>query len=435
MRNPGRSNRFSGNGESGRHKPAERALRDSEARLKAAADLLGFGLYTWNPQTNEFDWDARVKAMWGLNGDADVTYDTWRAAIHPDDLERVEAAVQRCVDTDGDGAYEIEYRVGGADGLERWVATRGKTSFEKGKAIGFLGVALDVTAHRRVESQLRRLNETLEQCVAERTLALEYANRRLVAEMQEHQRADAKLRDLQSDLSDAARVSAMGQMTATLAHELNQPLTAAGNFANAGYRRLGQANPDITAAREDVAEAAAQVLRAGQIIRRWRDFVGRGETQRSVESVPRIIEEAIQLAMTGSAGIAVHVDVRLEPAASHVFADRIQIQQVLVNLIRNALEAMTSSPQCELGFTSKTLGEEMIEIAVTDSGSGLSKPAKQRLFEPFASTKENGMGLGLSICRSIIEAHGGVLSTSPNPSGGTIFRFTLPTVPTNGELH
>jgi two-component system sensor kinase FixL len=177
-----------------------------------------------------------------------------------------------------------------------------------------------------------------------------------------------------------------------------------------------------------IDEAAEEVLRAGQIIRRLRDFVSRGETERRVESVVTMVEEASGLALTGAGAIGVRAGFRFDPDADRAFVDRIQIQQVLVNLMRNALEAMATSKRRELEVTTTLLDGETVEIAVADSGPGLAKEVANRLFEPFVSTKANGMGLGLSICRSIVEAHGGRLKGEPNLGGGTVFRFTLAAV-------
>ena len=216
-------------------------------------------------------------------------------------------------------------------------------------------------------------------------------------------------------------------MAAALAHELNQPLTAATNFVNAARRGLARGDPHtIEVARQDMEEAVRQQLRAGQIIGRLRDFSGRGATERRIESVVTLVEEATAFALTGTGAHGVDVSFGFDPQASQAFVDRIQIQQVLVNLIRNALEAMAASKRRELVLTTALLEEESIEIAVGDSGPGLAKEIVDHLFEPFISTKRDGMGLGLSICRTIVEAHGGRIRVSENPGGGLIFRFTLP---------
>jgi C4-dicarboxylate-specific signal transduction histidine kinase len=241
---------------------------------------------------------------------------------------------------------------------------------------------------------------------------------------------------LQVALSHAGRLSAAGQMAAALAHELSQPLAAATNSANAARRMLarsGQAKTDTV--REILDEISRQSLRAGQILRRLRDFVVRGESDMHVESINTMIEEAIAFARVGYEALGVRVQFKFDPQAQDVLANRIQIQQVLVNLIRNAFEAMESSNRRELVVTTHRLNRETIEIAVIDSGPGLPKEVVAHLFEPFVSTKHNGMGLGLSICRSIVEAHGGALRHGANPEGGTVFHFTLPSASSAGESH
>jgi two-component system, LuxR family, sensor kinase FixL len=299
-----------------------------------------------------------------------------------------------------------------------------------GSIIGASKIARDVTERQRAEAALLGLNQELEQRVAERTAALEDANRRLRVEIAERERADARLHEMQSELFHAARLSAMGQMAAALAHELNQPFTAAGNFVAAARRRLVSGQREtIDAAREDMDDAAAQVLRAGEIIHRQRAFVTRGETERRPESIARMIEEASALALTGMHGLGVELRFRFDPDVSEALADRVQIQQVLVNLMRNAVEAMTQSERHELDVVTRLIDQDTVEIAIADTGPGLAADVVEHLFDPFVSTKRNGMGLGLSICRSIVEAHGGRIDSEPNPGGGTIFRFTLVAVP------
>src|SRR5258705_503416 len=223
-------------------------------------------------------------------------------------------------------------------------------------------------------------------------------------------------------------------MTAALAHELNQPLTAATNSVNAARRLLAKGDQQtIGTVREIMEEAAADTMRAGHIVRRLRDFVIRREVEMKEESVKSIVKEACAFALIGAKASGVRVDLRFDPNASQVLADRVQVQQVLVNLLRNSIEAMADAKRRKLSVTTTLINAETVDVAVADTGTGLARGVADRLFEPFVSTKRNGMGLGLSICRSIVEAHGGRLRSEPNPGGGAIFRFTLAATSRTGE--
>ncbi len=248
-----------------------------------------------------------------------------------------------------------------------------------------------------------------------------------VRDLTEHQQTQARLQELQSELVHVSRLSAMGEMASALAHELNQPLAAISNYMK-GSRRLlaGSADPNATKIENAMDRAAEQALRAGQIIRRLRDFVSRGESEKRVESLSKLIEEAGALGLAGAREQNVQLRFNLNPEADLVLADRVQIQQVLVNLFRNALEAMAQSPQRELIATNIRVADDMIEIAVSDTGTGFHDDVKPNLFQTFFTTKETGMGVGLSISRSIIEAHGGRMWAENNDMGGATFRFTLP---------
>jgi C4-dicarboxylate-specific signal transduction histidine kinase len=275
----------------------------------------------------------------------------------------------------------------------------------------------------------------LEHRVAERTVELAHANSQLKTEIAERERSDIRLHDLRLELFHAARLSEAGQMTAALAHELNQPLTAATNSVNAARRLLSQGDSrTIGTVREIMEEAAADTLRAGQIIRRLRDFVVRREVEMKEESVRSIVNDACAFTLADAKTSGVRVALLFDANASHVLADRVQIQQVLTNLLRNSIEAMAGTKRREIAVTTALIDEETVEIAVADRGTGVAKDVADRLFEPFVSTKSTGMGLGLSICRSIVEAHGGRLRSEPNPGGGAIFRFTLAGVGRKGEL-
>jgi len=191
---------------------AERALRESEARLQAAVDLAKLACYAWNPQTNELQWDDTLRTMWGLPAGTPIDYDLWRSWVHPDDLARVEAAVQRCADPPGDGVYDIEYRViGKTDRVERWIATRGRTNFENDVPVSFYGVALDVTDRKRTE-------EALERRVEARTHEREEVDRQLRSQIEQREIAEAEFQQLQ-------RLDAIGQITSGVAHDFNNLLS------------------------------------------------------------------------------------------------------------------------------------------------------------------------------------------------------------------
>jgi two-component system sensor kinase FixL len=247
-----------------------------------------------------------------------------------------------------------------------------------------------------------------------------------IRDLTERQQTEDRLQELQSELVHISRLTAMGEMASALAHELNQPLSAIANYMK-GSRRLLEDSTDERSAtlRDAMDKAAEQALRAGEIIRRLRDFVARGESERRVESVNKLIEEASALALVGAKDLGVRVRFQFDPAVNLVLADKVQIQQVLLNLIRNAIEAMQESPKRELVVSTATADDDMIAISVADTGDGIAPEITAQLFQPFVTTKRHGMGVGLSISRTIVEAHGGQIGLEPNPAGGTTFRFTL----------
>jgi two-component system, LuxR family, sensor kinase FixL len=248
-----------------------------------------------------------------------------------------------------------------------------------------------------------------------------------VRDLTEQQQTQARLQELQSELVHISRLTAMGEMASALAHELNQPLSAISNYMK-GSRRLLAGSTDANAPKIEAAldRAAEQAIRAGDIIRRLRDFVARDASERRIESVSKMIEEAGALGLAGAREQGVLLRFNLDPRCDIVLADRVQIQQVLVNLFRNALEAMAASTHRELIASNTRAADDMIEISVSDTGPGFAGDALARLFQPFFTTKEAGMGVGLSISRTIIETHGGRMWAETNRSGGATFRFTLP---------
>ena len=248
-----------------------------------------------------------------------------------------------------------------------------------------------------------------------------------VRDLTEHQQTQARLQELQSELVHVSRLSAMGEMASALAHELNQPLAAISNYMK-GSRRLLAASPDPNRSKiEGALDRAAEPA--------LRDFVSRGESEKRVESLSKLIEEAGALGLSGAREQGVLLRFNLNRDHDLVLVDRVQIQQVLVNLFRNALEAMAQSSQRELIASNFPIDDDMIEISVSDTGSGFHEDVKQNLFQTFFTTKETGMGVGLSISRSIIEAHGGKMWAAANASGGATFRFTLPAASSESLTH
>jgi two-component system sensor kinase FixL len=247
-----------------------------------------------------------------------------------------------------------------------------------------------------------------------------------IRDLTERQQTEARLQELQSELVHISRLTAMGEMASTLAHELNQPLSAIANYLK-GSRRLLDDNSDDRSVmlRDAVDKAGDQAIRAGQIIRRLRDFVARGESEPRVESVKKLVEEASALALVGAKDQGVRVRFQFDPTIDLVLADKVQVQQVLLNLIRNAIDAMQDSKKRDLLISTTPAEDGMIAISVTDTGAGIAPEMASQLFQPFVTTKAQGMGVGLSISRTIVESHGGQINCEPNPGGGTIFRFTL----------
>ncbi|RIA46366.1 PAS/PAC sensor signal transduction histidine kinase [Hephaestia caeni] len=245
-------------------------------------------------------------------------------------------------------------------------------------------------------------------------------------DLTEQEATAAHLKDLQAELIHVSRVSAMGAMASTLAHELNQPITAVVNYVQIAHVLLEDPDPEtIAEVREALADAASESLRAGQIVRRLRDFVARGDVQKRVEDLPKLIEEACSLGLVGLSEHGIRTRLEIDPAATPVLCDRVQIEQVLVNLIRNAAEAMAESPVRELTIATALEGPAMVRVTIADTGPGLDPEVAAQLFQAFLSTKTEGMGLGLSICRTIVEAHGGKIWVDTPAEGGTRFHFTL----------
>lgn len=248
-----------------------------------------------------------------------------------------------------------------------------------------------------------------------------------IRDLTEREESAAQLEEIQGELARMARLNELGEMASTLAHELNQPLSVIANYAQGSTRLLRDMDDAVASRmREALEEMSRQSLRAGQIIRHLREFVTRGETEKAPENIRSLIEEAGALALVGSRERGMRSEFKFSANAKLVVADKVQIQQVLINLMRNAMEAMRDSPVRELVVSTSTTGNGMVAIEVADRGEGISDEIVAQLFKPFVTTKPGGMGIGLSISKRIVESHGGEISVRRNENGGATFRFTLP---------
>jgi two-component system sensor kinase FixL len=256
----------------------------------------------------------------------------------------------------------------------------------------------------------------------------------IVHDISDRKERDSKIHELQGELLHVTRLTAMGQLASALAHELNQPLATILNYANTAKLLIGDAlEPKSRRLVELLDKTGEQANRAGQIIRRLREFLLRRDSERTSEDINTIVEESLALALVGAAQQGVVTHRHFAADLPQVSVDRVQIQQVLVNLLRNAIEAMEQSPLHQIVATTSAEEPGYVTVSIADSGSGMSDAVARRLFEPFVTTKERGMGFGLSMCRSIVEEHGGRIWAEPNPEGGTIFRFRLPVAGEDGD--
>jgi two-component system sensor kinase FixL len=244
--------------------------------------------------------------------------------------------------------------------------------------------------------------------------------------------AERRLHELRTELLHVSRLSEMGEMASALAHEMNQPLTAIINYLQACRRLLGTAEARGRV-EELIEKVIGQATRAGQIIRNLRKFISRGETERTEQQVNLVVEEAASLALLGTPEKGIQVAFDLAPDLPPVMIDRIQIHQVITNLIRNAVDAVAAAERRRITIRTAHAGAVAVEIQVQDSGPGLAEEVAERLFQPFVTTKPDGIGIGLSICRTIVDAHDGRLWATPDPAGGTIFHLTLPAVSDMGH--
>lgn len=413
-------------------KRADEALRRSEERFELAMRGANDGLWDYNSQTGDVYYSPRWKSMLGYaeheigNGP-----DDWASLLHPDDREQAVCDLDAFA-TGRERSYEAEYRMRHKDGhyvsvLSRGFAVRG----DSGKATRIVGTHVDITERKRAEQALQQARNELEHRVKDRTKELVTVNARLREEIAERQQSEERERQLQADLAHVGRLTTMGEMASGLAHELNQPLAAISLqsevITRTAQESANEVSDDLVRSLEFIAK---QAYRAGDLIRRMREFVKHTAPKRVVISVAEIVDEVLLLAQRDLEESGIALEVEVDDPHLEIRADKVQLQQVLLNLIRNAIEAMetTEVDQRRLRIETRTR-VPLLEVAVRDTGCGIPADKAERvdeLFGTFYSTKSEGLGMGLAISRSIVESHGGRIWATPNPDRGTTFTFAVP---------
>lgn len=372
---------------------AEEALRASERRLLVAAEMARLSVYDWDPATGALNWDARLKAMWGLPSDAYVDYEVFVRGLHPDDREYVEAQCARAIDPSGDGKYEAEFRVVGInDRIERWVMARGQTFFENGQAVGYVGGAMDITDRKRAE-------ERLEKKVAERTAQLAASN--------------AQLEDY----------------VYTIAHDLRAPLRAMQSFSSL---LLEEYAPQLDATAQDYAR---RVVRAAESLDTMvMDLLAYGRVMRAEMALA-----AVPLSDAWAAAATQHehtiterlaeVTIAADAVNRCVRAHEATLVQVLANLLSNALKFVAPGTAPHVHLSAEAAAGDRIRVCVEDNGIGIAPEYHEKIFRVFErlhGKSYTGTGIGLAIVRTGIERMGGQVGVEANTGGGTRFWIELP---------
>jgi two-component system sensor kinase FixL len=376
-------------------KAAERALRETEHRARSLAAIVESSddaIVSTTLDGVVTSWNKAAERMFGYTAEEMIGQSILRLAVpgHRDDMIEILNRIKR-----GERIHHYETTRRHKNGTILHISLGVSPIFDAGgRLIGASKVSRDISATKNAEMALRQ--------------------------------SEAQLQEMHAELLHVSRLSAMGQVVAALAHELNQPLTAISNYMEAA-RVLLDRGADVPLSRigSAIDRVGEQAVRAGQIIQRLRGFLSRGNDERRIEPVSTLVKEAVELAQLDMRQRGVSIRLGNVPADVSILADKIEIQQVLLNLLRNAAEAVANQESREIALLTEA-NAATLQISVVDNGPGLPDEVRNKLFQPFVSTKKTGMGIGLSICHTIVTAHDGHLWADPNPDGGTIFKFTLP---------
>lgn len=369
---------------------SDAGLRDSEERMSLAVEVADLGIWTRGLERDEVWANEKWRAMFGFAPSEPLEVETILQRLHPDDREQLVEAQALAIAAGQGGTYQLEYRLRLPDGTTRWIAGRGRVECDAGgRPIRMRGAARDVTARKHSEA------ETL------------------------------LLRD---EIAHVGRVSMLGQLASALAHEINQPLAAILNNAQAAELFLQHTPPDLDEVRAILSDIRKDDQRAGMVIDRMRGLLKRHSLDARPIDVSELVGEVTTLVRADSVTRRVRLDVEVPGDLPSISGDRVHLQQVLLNLIINGMDALheTKADERRVIVGARADGENAIEIAVRDSGPGMSADTLMKVFDPFFTTKPHGMGMGLPISRTIVEAHGGRLWAENHDEGGALFRFTVP---------
>ena len=371
-------------------KRTDQALRESELRLSLATDSAGAGLWVLEWSTGEFWANATARSIFGYTADERLNLARFETSVFPADWIRVRDSISNAAKT---GApVDLEYRIKLDDGTVRWIASRGRPFFKaNGEPERLVGLSLDITGQRKAEGEAK---------------------------------------ELRNALAHSDRVGLLGHLASALAHELSQPLGAILRNAEAAEIILNEPSPDLEELRAIVEDILRDDHRAGDVIDRLRSLLKRGSLNPQPISLAEVVGEVLSLVRADAAVRHVRLESSIASKLPLVLGDKIHLQQVLINLLVNAMDALDGVAQDErlVRVTVRRVGAAAIEVEVADKGHGIAKEHLPRLFEPFFTTKGSGMGIGLPVSKTIIEAHKGKLWAENDPAGGARFRFTVPVV-------
>jgi PAS domain S-box-containing protein len=369
---------------------SEEALRESDTRLALAANAASLSFWDWNARTDEMWMTPKGRVLRGYSPEEKLDLRRFLSSIHTDDREEVRRMMENAAEKGSE--HEVEYRIVRPDGQIRWIAVRGAGERPPTNPdVHVRGVSIDVTDRRLAEAEaLRR----------------------------------------QSEVAHLSRVTMLGELSGSIAHELNQPLTAILSNAQAGERFLARSDSDPSEIREILGDIVRESKRAGEVIRRLRLLLKKGEVKLESRNLAELVDDVLRLMRGEFVHRGVSALSKIDPGLPSVLVDGVQIEQVLFNLLTNACDAMAEVPVEEKRLFLRAEREDgnRIHVSLTDNGPGMSADDLERVFEPFVTAKPLGMGLGLTVCRSIITAHGGLLWATNNAGGGATFHFTLPSV-------